>query len=111
MADDGDEDEESGGRVEAEGEADPEAVDEAVDGEAERSEDPDPLVGARLLWVVAVVQHERPLGEEEGEEADRHEGRRPARVADVSIPSGRTSKRATATTIPPVRAIRVGREW
>ena len=74
--------------VEAEGEADPEPVDEAVDREAERAENPDAVVGAGLVGVVAVVEDQRPLGEEEGEEADRDEGGRPARVADVFDPLG-----------------------
>ena len=69
VADDRDEDEEPGRRVESEGEPDPEPVDEAVDREPEGAEDPDARVCARLLGLVAMVQHERALGEEEAEEA------------------------------------------
>ena len=58
MADDGDEDEHAGRRVEAEREPDPEPVDEAVDREPEGAERADLGVGAGLLGVVAVMQDE-----------------------------------------------------
>ena len=66
MADHGDEDEHPGGGVEPEREPDPEPVDEAVDREAERAEDADLGVGASVLGVVAVVENEDALGDEEG---------------------------------------------
>ena len=68
-------------------------------------------MGARLVGVVAVMEDEHPLGEEEGEEPDADQD--PDALWEsptLSNASGSTSKSATATTTPPVSAIRVGSE-
>ena len=75
VADHGDEDEHAGQGVDAEREADPEPVDEAVHRERGRAERADAMVRPGLVRVVAVVQHERALEEEEREEAGRDERR------------------------------------
>ena len=82
VADDRDEDEDAGRRVEAEGEPDAEPVDEAVQREAGGAERSDLRVRPRLLGLVAVVQDERALGEEEEEEAAADEEADALRIVD-----------------------------
>ena len=72
-----------------------------------RAENADLLVCAGLLRVVAVMQDERALGEEEEEESGPTSPVTRAGFPTASIASGRTSNSATPTTIPPVNAIRV----
>ena len=69
-------------RVEPEGEADTEPVDEAVDREPGRAQGSDLMVRAGLLRVVAVMQDQQALDQEEREEADAHQGRGRRCVAD-----------------------------
>ena len=69
VADDRKEDDEARRVRDVEGEADPEPVEEAVYRERRGAEGADGGMGVHLLVVVPVVQHERPLGEEEPEEA------------------------------------------
>ena len=100
------------GRVSsAEREPDAEAVDEAVRrrGRPRRARRPGAWARA-CSGVVAVVQDEDALGEEEdrGSRARRESSTR-CGVADRLDASGRTSKSATATTTPPVSAIGVCR--
>ena len=82
MRDHGDEDEQARLGREPEREPDPEAVDEAVQREAGRSERADLGVGVDVLVVVAVVEDERSLGEEEEHEAGADEQPDPVRVVD-----------------------------
>ena len=56
-----------------EGQSDPEPVDEAVKRKARGAERADLCVGPRLLGLVAVVQDDQPLGEEEREKAHADE--------------------------------------
>ena len=83
MADHGDEDEHARQRVDTEREADAEAVNEAVDRQGSRAEGADPPVRACLVGVVAVVQHEASLEEEEHQEPRGDERRDPAGVVDA----------------------------
>ncbi|MGN6587329.1 MAG: hypothetical protein ACTHKT_07655 [Solirubrobacterales bacterium] len=83
VADHRQEDEQARGRVDAESEADPEAVDEAVDREAGGTEHADPRAGESLDRLGAVVEDEQPLSEEEAEEAGGDEGSGDVVVADV----------------------------
>ena len=82
MRDDGDEDEQPRLGREPEREPDPEAVDEAVHREAGRAEHADLGMRVDVRVVVAVVEHERALGEEEEDEAGAHEGAHQLRVVD-----------------------------
>ena len=94
----------------AEGEADPEPVGEAVQGEPERAQRADAVVGTGIDRVVAVVQDQRPL------ERGRRRGSRPRPAAPRREGRRRSSirlrqdarSRATATTMPPLRATTVG---
>ena len=108
MADHRDEDEQAGGAVDPEGEPDPEPVDEGVDREPEAPSTPTrggsaPRRARRGGAGRAPARRRRRRGSR----------RRPAVIASwaspmFSIPSGSTSKRATATTMPPLSAITVG---
>ena len=82
VADHGDEDEHAGDRVEPEREPDREPVDEAVHGEAEGGGDANPLVGASLVRVVSVMQHQHALDQEEGDEAGADQPSHQLRVVD-----------------------------
>ena len=77
-----DEDEQPGLRREPERQPDPEAVDEAVHGEAGRAERADLGVRVDVRVVVAVMEDERPLGEEEEDEAGPDERPDELRVVD-----------------------------
>ena len=70
VCDHGDEDEDARRGVDVEGQSDAEPVDEGVDRERARSERAHVRVGARLFRRIAMVEHEQPLGEEEGQEPD-----------------------------------------
>ena len=82
MRDHGDEDEQPGLGREPEREPDPEAVDEAVQREAGRTERADLRVGVDVRVVVAVMEDERALGEEEEDEAGADEHADAVRVVD-----------------------------
>jgi hypothetical protein len=79
---DRDEHEHAGRRIEPERKPDLRPVDKAVDREAGGAERPHLMVRPRLLRVVAVVQHQQPLDQEEGEEAGADQGRGRLGVAD-----------------------------
>ena len=74
MRDHCEEDEYTRRGVDAERDPDAQAVDERVDRDCAGSERADVSVSARLLGVVAVVEDQEPLGEEEADEpgADEH---------------------------------------
>ena len=63
--------------------------------------------GLRLLGLVAVVENERALGEEEAEEACADEPGRRGGVADRVDSLGQHVEERDATTMPPVSAISV----
>ena len=67
---------------EAERQADAEAVDEAVQREPRGAQGSDLRMSARLLGLVAMVEDESPLGEEEEEEAGADERADAVRVPD-----------------------------
>src|SRR5436305_781488 len=70
MADDGKKDQQPRRRADLEGEADSEPVDQAVHREAGGAERPDVCMCARLLGLVAVVEDEYALSEEERQKSD-----------------------------------------
>jgi hypothetical protein len=72
-----------------------------------RAERADLCVPTGLGVLVTVVEHEHPVGEEEGDEPDA--GHVPTRwlSPDASKASGSTSNSATATTMPLDRAMSV----
>ena len=82
MREDGDEHEDAGRRVQAEGEPDAQAVDEAVHGKTRGSQHSYLFVRAGLLRLIAVMEDERPLGEEEEQEARSDERAHASRVVD-----------------------------
>src|SRR6185437_6730299 len=82
VRDDRDEDEQARARAEVEREPDAEPVDEAVNREPGGAEDTDVVVRPRLLLVVAVVQYQPALREEERQEACADEPGGAPRIAD-----------------------------
>ncbi len=82
VTDDREEDEQPRRGVEVEREADAEPVHEAVEREARRAERAHRGVRARLLLLVAVVEDEHALGQEEEQEARAGDGGRAPGAAD-----------------------------
>ena len=79
VADHGQEDEQPGRRAHVQREADPEAVQEAVQREAGGAERADTRVRPRLLGLVAVVEDEHAFDEEEADEPGTDECHHSAR--------------------------------